>query len=84
MSDQPTPESLRQELADIDAELADLRRVEGDVQARRGTDGDESVGYEEPEDIATDLTGLEETQAVIGALETRREAVSERLRALES
>jgi hypothetical protein len=84
MSDQPTPESLRQELADIDAELADLRRVEGDVQARRGTDSDESVGYEEPEDIATDLTGLEETQAVIGALETRREAVSERLRALES
>ena len=84
MSDEPTPESLRRELADIDAELADLRRVAGDVQARRGTDGDESVGYVEPEDIATELTGLEETQAVIGALETRREAVSERLRALDS
>ena len=82
MSDLPTAESLRQELADIDADLADLRRVAANVVAHRGTDGDESQGYQEPEEIATDLTGLEETQAVIGALETRREAVAERLRTL--
>ena len=83
MTDEPTAESLRRELADIDAQLAELRRVEGNVVARRGTGGDESVGYEEPEEIATDLTGLEETRAVIGALETRREALAERLRAAE-
>ena len=83
MTDEPTAESLRQELADIDAELADLRRVAGNVVAHRGTDGDESQGYEEPEDVATDLTGYEETQAVIGALESRRETVMERLRAVD-
>jgi hypothetical protein len=83
MTDEPTAESLRQELTDIDAELAELRRVAGDVVAHRGTDGDESQGYEEPEEVATDLTGLEETQAVIRALKNRRAAVAERLRALE-
>jgi hypothetical protein len=83
MTDETTPDQLRQELKDIDAELADLRRVTGDVQSRRGEDGDQSQGFEEPEDIATELTGLAETEAVIDTLESRREAVEARLRALE-
>lgn len=82
MTDEATPERLRQELNDIDAQLAELRRLVDDVQARRGQDNPESVGFEEPGDIATDLTGLAETQAVIAELETRRETVEERLRAL--
>lgn len=83
MTDEITPDQLRQELKDIDAELAELRRVTGDVQARRGEDGDRSEGFQEPEDIATELTGLAETEAVIDTLESRREAVEARLRALE-
>jgi hypothetical protein len=83
MTDETTPDQLRQELKDIDAELADLRRLTGDVQSRRGEDGDRSEGFQEPEDIATELTGLAETEAVIDTLESRREAVETRLRALE-
>jgi hypothetical protein len=83
VTDEATPDQLRQELRDIDAELAELRRVTSDVQSRRGEDGDESEGFEEPEDIATELTGLAETEAVIDTLESRREAVEARLHALE-
>jgi hypothetical protein len=83
MADKTTPDQLRQELKDIDAELADLRRVTGDVQSRRGEDGDRSEGFQEPADIATELTGLAETEAVIDTLESRREAIEARLRALE-
>jgi hypothetical protein len=82
MTDETTADQLRQELQDIDEELAELRRVAGDVQSRRGEDGDASEGYQEPEDIATELTGLNETEAVIDVLEQRRERVAERLKAL--
>jgi hypothetical protein len=82
MTDETTPDHLRQELKDIDEELADLRRVTGDVQSRRGEDGDQSQGFQEPDDIATELTGLAETEAVIDTLLERRERVEERLRAL--
>jgi hypothetical protein len=82
MSDQITPDELRQELKDIDEELAELRRVTGDVQARRGEDGDSAEGFQEPEDIATELTGLNETEAVIDVLEQRRERVESQLKAL--
>ena len=82
MTDEATPERLRQQLNDIAAQLAELHRLVDDVQARRGRDSPGAVGFEEPEDIATDLTGLAETQAVIAELEIRRETVEERLRAL--
>ena len=79
MSDQITPDQLRQQIKDLDAELAELRRVTGDVQSRRGEDGDSSEGYQEPEDIATELTGLNETEGVIDVLEQRRERLQEQL-----
>jgi chaperonin cofactor prefoldin len=82
MTDETTPDQLRQELKDIDEELAELRRLTGDAQARRGRDGDQSEGAVEPEEIATDLTGIAETEAVIDTLEQRRERVESQLRAL--
>ncbi|MFF5075906.1 hypothetical protein ACFY36_02560 [Actinoplanes sp. NPDC000266] len=82
MTDQATPEQLRQELKDIDAELAELRRVAGDAQSRRGEDGDNSEGFQEPEDIATELTGINETEAVIDVLVQRRERVEAQLKNL--
>jgi len=82
MTDAKTSDQLRQELKDIDEELAELRRVTGDAQSRRGEDGDLSGGFQEPEDIATELTGINETEAVIDVLEQRRERVEEQLKAL--
>jgi chaperonin cofactor prefoldin len=80
MTDAITPDQLRQELKDIDEELAELRRVTGDVQSRRGEDGDSSEGFQEPEDVATELQGLNETEAVIDVLERRRERVEAQLK----
>jgi hypothetical protein len=82
MTDETTAAQLRQELKDVDDEIAELRRVAGDVQSRRGEDSDTSEGFEEPEDIATELTGLAETEAVIDVLEQRRERIEARLKAL--
>ena len=82
MTDEITPDRLRQELKDIDEQLAELRRVAGDVQSRRGEDGDNSEGFQEPADIATELTGLNETEAVIDVLEQRRERIEAKLKAL--
>ncbi len=82
MTEDSTPEQLRQHLQDIDTDLAELRRVTGDLQSRRGEDGDESTGFQEPADIATELTGLNETEAVIDVLEQRRERLSAQLDAL--
>ena len=82
MTDEKTPDQLRQQLKDLDAEIAELRRVSGDVESRRGEDGDSSEGYQEPSDIATELTGLNETQAVIDVLTERRERLEEQLKAV--
>jgi len=79
MTDEATPEQLRQELSDIDDELADLRKVADDIRSRLSR---EAGGVEDSEGVAAELTGLEETQAIIGILEGRREAVLERRRAL--
>jgi hypothetical protein len=82
MTDEATPDQLRAELREIDNELAELRRVTGDVQSRRGEDSDTSEGFQEPADIATELTGLGETEAVIDVLEQRRERLAAQLNAL--
>jgi peptidoglycan hydrolase CwlO-like protein len=79
MTDEATPEQLRQELRDIEEELADLRNIVNDIRSRLSP---EAGGVEDPEGVATELTGLEETQAIIGTLEGRRDTVAERLRAL--
>jgi hypothetical protein len=42
-------------------------------QSRRGEDSGTSEGFQEPENIATELTGFNETEAIIDVLEQRRE-----------
>ena len=76
MSDDTTPEQLRQELKDIDVQIAELRRESGGVVSSVGSNGD---GVENSEDIAAGLTGVEENDAVIEILEQRREAIQRRL-----
>jgi hypothetical protein len=82
MTDKMTADELRQELQGIDDALADLRRVNSDAQSRRGEDGDSSEGYQESEDVATELTGINENEAVIDVLQQRRDMVEARLKAL--
>ena len=82
MSDEKTADQLRQELKDLDQELAELRRVGGDAAARRGQDSDTSEGAIEPEEIATELTGIAENEAIIDTLEQRRERLEEQIKAL--
>jgi hypothetical protein len=82
MTDETTADQLRQELKDVDEDLAELRRAADDAKSRRGEDSDASEGFQEPEDIATELTGLNETEAVIDLLEQRREGIEARLKAL--
>jgi len=82
MTDEATADQLRQKLKDVDEELAELRRIAGDAQSRRGEDSDTSEGFQDSEDIATELTGLNETEAIIDVLEQRRESIEARLKAL--
>jgi len=82
MTDETTAEQLRQELKDVEEELAELRRVGRDAESRRGQDSDTSEGYIEPEEIATELTGIAENEAIIDTLEQRRDRIQEKLNAL--
>jgi hypothetical protein len=81
MSDETAPEQLRQELHEIDAQIGDLRRVADDVRSQLRPD---EGGVKNSEDIAADLTSIEEGEALIGILEQRRDAVLERLGELGS
>ena len=82
MTDESTAEQLRQELKDVEEELAELRRVGADAEARRGQDTHTSEGSIEPEEIATELTGIAENEAIIDTLEQRRDRIQEKLNAL--
>ena len=74
MTGDTTPEQLRQELRDLDAEIAELRVSE------QPDDTEDEV--RDSEEIAADLTNEEEQQAILGILERRRDAVRDRLRQL--
>ena len=64
MTGDTTPEQLRQELRDLDAEIAELRVSE------QPADTEDEV--RDSEEIAADLTTEEEQQAILGILERRR------------
>lgn len=74
MTGDTSPEQLRQELRELDAEIARLRASERPA--------DEEGDVRDSEEIAADLTSEEEQQAIVGILEQRREAVREQLRQL--
>jgi prefoldin subunit 5 len=76
MVDETTPDQLRQQLHDLDSEISELRSSRDDVEAHVGPEGD---GVQDSEEIAADLTSVEENDAILDVLEQRREAVRERL-----
>jgi hypothetical protein len=73
MTGDTTPEQLRQELRELDAEIARARADEKSSDA-------ESDDVRDSEEIAADLTSAEEQQAIVGILEQRREAIRQQLR----
>ena len=75
MTGDTTPEQLRQELRELDAEIARLRADEKSSEV-------ESDDVRDSEEIAADLTSAEEDQAIVGILEQRREAIQQQLRQL--
>ena len=74
MTGDTAPEQLRQELRELDAQIAQLQANEQPT--------DETGDVRDSEEIAADLTSEEEQQAIVGILEQRREAVREQLRQL--
>jgi len=76
MTDDTSPEQLRQELQDLAAQIAELRSDTAEVTSTIGPEGD---GVQNSEDIAAELTSVEEDEGVIEILEQRREAIRARL-----
>ena len=70
-------EQLREELRELDTQIAELRGVGRQV-------GAESDAVRDSEEIAADLTNAEEQEAVLGILERRREATLDQLRQLDA
>ncbi|MFI1996563.1 hypothetical protein [Actinoplanes sp. NPDC020271] len=79
MTDATTPDQLRRQIADLDSEIAELRRLDTDAQSRRGEDGNDAEGFVENEELATELTGIAENEAVIDVLVQRLERLQEKL-----
>jgi hypothetical protein len=75
MADETTPDDqdTRAELERVDSQIADLRQGIRDLR-----DGLVDAGPMDPEDRAAILTQADELQAVLGALEQRRESLVER------
>jgi hypothetical protein len=77
MADAQSDASLRDELKDLEEQIAELRRSAQEIRTRIG------AGWDAPTDeveIASALTQAEEQEAFIRALEERRDRLLERLR----
>jgi hypothetical protein len=69
-------DEIQQELRRVDEELAELRRT---ARQARQSIGDRDDGPFDSGDTATYLTAVQEQEALIAALETRREGLERRL-----
>ncbi|MDT4900940.1 MAG: hypothetical protein QOJ78_1870, partial [Pseudonocardiales bacterium] len=59
MADRSEPESLRQELQDVEAEIAEQRKLIDDLRSQVGG---EDAGAMDAEDVAAILTNIEEIE----------------------
>ncbi len=71
----PEQEELRQQLSDVDAEIAQQR---ADADRLRADVGGQD-GPQDAEDVAASLTSIEEIEGVLNALVQRRETVLRQL-----
>jgi hypothetical protein len=71
-----TDEQTRAELAQVEQELADVRRAAAQL---RQQSGDDNSGPTDPEDRAAVITEADEQDNLAAALELRRDALRQRL-----
>ncbi|MDT4904943.1 MAG: hypothetical protein QOJ37_93 [Pseudonocardiales bacterium] len=76
MADRSEQESLRQELQDVEAEIAEQRKLIDDLRSQVGG---EDAGAMDAEDVAAILTNVEEIEGVLEGLEQRREGIRRQL-----
>jgi chromosome segregation ATPase len=76
MADDSTTDQLRNELRDLDAEIAQLRASTRDLRAEAGS---QAGGVEDTEEQASDLTTEGENDAVLDVLEQRRATLRRQL-----
>jgi predicted RNase H-like nuclease (RuvC/YqgF family) len=69
-----TADQLKQELADLDNEIRELRDSLEQVRTQMRSDGPQ-----DSEDIAASLTNIEESEGALSALEARRERLQAQL-----
>lgn len=69
-------EQLRQELREIDDQIAELPASDDEL---KGQVGGQDVGAQDPEDIAAALTSGEENEGVLDGLRKRQETVRRKL-----
>jgi hypothetical protein len=69
-------DAVRAELRSVEEQLAELRRTAAQIRREIGEREDGAV---DPEDLAATLTSVQEQEALVGALETRRESLLRRL-----
>jgi hypothetical protein len=69
-------DDAREELREVDEELAELRET---AAALRAQVGDRSAGATDPAETAVVITSAEEQEALIGALSARRERLVRKL-----
>jgi hypothetical protein len=71
-------DDAREELRQVDEELAELRETAAELRTQIG---DRNDGATDPAETAVVITSAEEQEALIGALSTRREGLLRRLSA---
>jgi hypothetical protein len=72
------PDALREELRLVEEELAELRRTAAELRRRVGEQADAPANEA---DLAATITAAEEQEAFIAVLQSRHEALPERLAA---
>lgn len=75
MAEESASQRRRRELRDVEAQIDELRATIGRLRSQVRPEGGAA---EDAEEVATDLTSIQEQEAVLGALERRRDAMLER------
>ena len=72
----PSKDEIRQHLSELNQQIAELGGESDELFAQTGGDTD---GAQESEDVATELTNIQENEGILDALYQRRERLQAEL-----